>query len=704
MAREAGNRGIALIGVILVLAMLMGLAAALAVAVTSDTQLRGAFGRGITGLYAAESGLNTGMAEFKNKFLNFGVPYGSDFDARSFTLGDRSVTYQLTERAGNPQSITIPPGELFGGLNSLQYTYTVNSKAGISEDVEAEVGAEFNVGYIPLFQFVAFYIPDLEILPGPPMRLHGRIHANEDLYLNAEASGGLFIEDNPAGGITTVQVSTAGNVYRGRKNNGNCNGTVKIDKLEDVESPFGDLDPKELPCIGGTRLVSQSELAEWKGSIISGIESISVPEPDIISRGGGEFWQKADLRIVLNLEPSVTGGLAGGQPLPYRIEVQDAAGNADEARTATLYQFMIDNAFNTASSSMRGTMPVFYTDVPIAGGSCTCTDANAVGCTNNVGSCYNPPFRTPPGSPAEGISDSRVYRSSGLAADRDHRRGGFYNWRERKWMLLLNVNIGDLLRWNSLNGQPFFQNGDTTDGGLVVFLSVQGPNSNGINNYGVRVFGGANLTIPGGIGVSPDPTGITVVSDQAMYVIGDYNRGPVLAGDLPKQPAALIGDSVNVLSNNYWDFANNCNDGCSCGGTRRNDCQSNQELSHSSRVAASTRINSAFLSGVDETIGTAYNGGLENYPRFHESWSASGNRTLTYNGSFVSLGNPQHVNGPWCGTGGSSAPGCTNCCNIYNPPVRSWDYEPAFNDAANLPPLTPRFVYVQQVLFTESFK
>jgi hypothetical protein len=50
--------------------------------------------------------------------------------------------------------------------------------------------------------------------------------------------------------------------------------------------------------------------------------------------------------------------------LPYRIEVQDAAGNADEVKTAILYQFMIDNAFNVANSSMRGTMPVFYTFAP----------------------------------------------------------------------------------------------------------------------------------------------------------------------------------------------------------------------------------------------------------------------------------------------------------------------------------------------------
>ena len=111
-----------------------------------------------------------------------------------------------------------------------------------------------------------------------------------------------------------------------------------------------------------------------------------------------------------------------------------------------------------------------------------------------------------------------------------------------------------------------------------------------------------------------------------------------------------------------------------------------------------TFLNAAVLGGVDTTplnggVDT-YNGGLENYPRFHEDWG--GGPALNYQGSFVSLGEPEHVNGDWCGTG--------DLCNIYNPPNRLWNFDPGYNDAANLPPLTPRFVYVQQVLFTEDFK
>jgi len=181
-----------------------------------------------------------------------------------------------------------------------------------------------------------------------------------------------------------------------------------------------------------------------------------------------------------------------------------------------------------------------------------------------------------------------------------------------------------------------------------------------------------------------------------MYVLGDFNRGLVNGGVVARQPASLVGDSINVLSQRYWQSQAACNTAF-C-----RDGQSTQALSGAAAAAAvrdasATWINAAFLSGVDTTPLDGgdgnYNGGLENYPRFHENWTGV---ALNYQGSYVSLGTPEHVNGAWRGTGAA--------IGIYNPPIRNWNFDAAFNNAANLPPLTPRFVYVQQVLFTEDFK
>lgn len=702
-----GQRGVALIVVVLILALLMGLVGALTTSTSMDSGLRGAFARSTNGFYAAESGLNRGMGDYRNIFLSFNTPNSSDFAQKTISIGTRTVNYQITDvtvydALHNPPSITIPPGQVFGGLNSIEYDYIASSAAKANSETEANVNAEFKVGNIPLFQFVAFYTKDLEIAPGADMTLVGRVHTNGDLYLSAD-NALLSIPDDPNNGINTVQVSAKGKIFRGRKRANTCDnpGRVSVDMLVDANHD-GNLDAYGLNCAlpdtataadsGGSRREALSaELATWKGSMINHIESIAVPLPDIDSRGTGVYWTKADLRIVLNLTKTWTPANPLVGPPQYVIEVQqgDASGTVDAALTTKLRAFMADTNWNLNNSSTPRTRPIFYTDVPLAGGACGCTDATpktAPACgalgTFATAACYNPAF----------TSNNRVYGlnttfMTANANDADYRRGGFYNWREGKWMYLLNVNVSDLLAWNqnewnkSGHGNALFDPSDRSDGGIVLFLSVQGPESNNAGNpsvqwsgnrYGVRVFGSANLAFPN-MGI--DPTGITIVSDQAAYIQGNFNSTGTW------QPAAVIGDSMNVLSSGWFSNANPVPNNV-------NDAQSTLAAT----AAATTTINSALLAGVDDTTqdsGTAgYNGGLENYPRFHENW---GGITFTYNGSFVSLGNPQHVSGKW-----------TN--QNYSPPRRVWNFETRFGNAANLPPLTPRFVYVQQVLFTEQFK
>jgi len=255
------------------------------------------------------------------------------------------------------------------------------------------------------------------------------------------------------------------------------------------------------------------------------------------------------------------------------------------------------------------------------------------------------------------------------------------NQREQRWISMLDIDMLALL--NCLRSTNWFGTGktlaDDTDGGLVFHFTVKGANSGSLNGYGIRIRNGARLY--SSLGGAPAVRGMTIISDQAGYLIGNFNS-------VSKIPAAIMTDSLNVLSS-AW-----------------NDANSN--LAIASRVATDTTINAAFLSGTDSTggavgSGTAanfvanesgggtggnYNGGLENYPRFHENWSG---RTLLYRGSFVSLGWPLHVNGAWSR-------------QSYNPPNRDWNYDVSFNNAANLPPITPRFVYLKQELFVRDFE
>lgn len=143
--------------------------------------------------------------------------------------------------------------------------------------------------------------------------------------------------------------------------------------------------------------------------------------------------------------------------------------------------------------------------------------------------------------------------------DNDYRRGGFYNWREQQWVMMLNVNVRALLDWNEANGALLFPlettAATTTDGGLVFFLSVQATDSTTTpppanRRYGVRIFDAANLNTRGSTFPRPnpaDPTGLTVVSDQAIHVQGNYNYYPTMTL-ATKLPVAVMGDTINILS------------------------------------------------------------------------------------------------------------------------------------------------------------
>lgn len=264
--------------------------------------------------------------------------------------------------------------------------------------------------------------------------------------------------------------------------------------------------------------------------------------------------------------------------------------------------------------------------------------------------------------------------TGGISGKAVNNSNTFYNNREATLVRMLEVDMRALL--NCVRTANLLDNGrllnDTTEGGLVFHFSVAGPNSSSTsNNYGVRVRNGSQLQ--SNLAGAPVVVGLSIISDQAFYVHANYNS-------VGKIPAAFMVDTFNVLSNN-WNLAD-----------------TTSTLSIANRPATTTTVNAAVLSGTDTTgnvegtggQGGAYNGGLENYPRFHEDWTGD---TFNYLGSFVSLGKPRRQDGAW--VYGNPQ---------YSAPTRVWNYDSSFNNAANLPPITPRFVYLRQELFVREYE
>ena len=132
-----------------------------------------------------------------------------------------------------------------------------------------------------------------------------------------------------------------------------------------------------------------------------------------------------------------------------------------------------------------------------------------------------------------------------------------------------------------------------------------------------------------------------------------------------KVPAAVMGDSITVLSND-WE---------------PNGSDSKGDQVTSDRPANNTTVNAAFALGprAESTVGQG-NGQLENVIRFLEDWSGA---TFRYRGSIVSLWHSNQGDEPWrcCGNSGD---------NYYRAPNRDWGYDTLFDTTQ--PPGTPKGV------------
>ncbi len=203
----------------------------------------------------------------------------------------------------------------------------------------------------------------------------------------------------------------------------------------------------------------------------------------------------------------------------------------------------------------------------------------------------------------------------------------FYNVREGKTIQSTDIDMA------VLKNSPAFQTiTAAAPGGMILYTSDRTNQNSATRQDTLRIVNASSL-----------PTnGITVASENPLYLKGDFNT-------VNKQPAGLMGDSFNVLSNNW------------------NDANSTQSLAN--RAASNTTINATVIAGNTDTVQGSYNGGFENLPRFLENWSG---RTLTYSGSVINLFQSRIATGPWRGTGSTY--------NIYNAPNRNWGFDTALSD------------------------
>ena len=481
------------------------------------------------------------------------LPAQSNWPMR-FEFSNGAGGRNLTDVRSLGASVVTNLNSEFAGLYGLVTPYSVSSQARALNqpfDVRARVAQNFQLARIPIFQFAIFYSMDLEINPGAPMTVTGKVHSNGDLYTAPPAS--LTYKD---------AVMAVGSIYNNRHPDDPTSGS------------------KTTPI--------------YQGKHVEKVSTLTLP-------------------VSTNNSPSAVQQILDVPPW-----TEDAASDLGRQRFYNKADLVISNS---ASGKLTVKSGAWDHDIPL---------------------------------PPDAGSGTNTYYSFVTNVS-------FYDYREQKTVKATQLDVAKLRTWMT-NSSP--------GGGAALNTEAKTKMNHELNSvYVVDNRSASSTTLPA-VRVTAarqlPNDGLTIATPQPIYVKGHFNLNnnnatPGLTNTSQTEAAALIGDAITILSDNWSD-------------------SSTSSASLGSRNAINTTVNAAFLAGIVNSthVGSQkyYSGGVENFPRFLENWSGI---NFTYNGSMVVMYPSRSATNYWISPG-----------TYYNAPNRKWAFDVNFLDPARLPPLTPQ--------------
>lgn len=579
---------------------------------------------------------------------------------------------------------------------------------GLVETQYATQSIEIRDAY--LFNYAIFYNIPMEFHPGADMTIAGPVHSN--VTLNLSASSVLKFTST----VTTADKLTAGplsNAGTGRPTGRNVQFTTGLDLTNDGVLDTIAVNDSAIQNAAGTASLgtyvdsylntrvsgaaanntfAQIASQVWRGNVqdstmgviaqnlpaISANNSaeahdlieprvaanLSSSDSAVVSRENQKFSNKAGLYIVqgaagtdgaaAGTAPAAVGFFSAADAAAYKAAANRATWRASNpTKVITLPTGMVKN--NRRMKDMRENRIVNTVDIDMG------KMKAAV-------------------APAGGAAATDKFQINGSDWNLDASTGG---WNGQVYVEVESPTAGYTSTSDVLSGTgeaAATGTGTRTSVRLVNGSSL--PNRKAVTasaNEGVTVATNAPVYVVGNYnspGVNAGTRSGTAVGTETIATIGDYKDGEVAA--------AVIADAVNILSNAWWSS-----------GTLAGDASTLANSSGtvpSTLTASSTEICAAFLTGNVATTGSGnvdsnYSGGVENFPRLHENWTASGNRTLRYRGSMVALFNSEVATGQW-----------TNA--RYSAPTREWGFNKMFGEGRQ-PPGTPMIRTFRRITYAD---
>ena len=657
--------------------------------------------------YAAEAYVEKVFSQILDDYSNMRIPDTArlaalssqsnwpSYEGMTFQNGGTGIT------VGNSGSSVITEGKL-KGLNEIFTEYDITAEAvADSTGARGAVSQTVKAQFIGLFQFAVFYDEDLEFVPGPNLTMIGWVHSNKDIWLD-KGGNTLYMdsywidEGDHSKGKAYPRATAAGCIYQGdksgRKQGG---GSIKIrDRtgeggswddqyrnmkqtgVDDDGDDSADEDPRDGADNDGDGDVDEDDAwlqhtnANWRTTaenlwdgnvqdVAHGMFALNLPLPElspeleeayginkeIILIENGDAWDPADSDELVDY-PELADAKFYWQA-DLRVKVKDKREYYEDPEkyvTKTKVKGY-DSDGNRVFKKVK-----YYDD-----------EGYRLDDDNDYERMYSS-LEDQYDAEADDVWKRRTFNDGrewntmkSLEREECEDVYGKHN------MISVDIDVGNLI--NEMDSDPDFclKNG-------ILYVHREG------SPYGrydaVRLVNAQ--TLPDGTQANGNVKGLTVATDNRLYVQGNYNTTG--AGTSSQRPAAIAGDAISILSNSWTD--------------------EKSTWSLSSRRASNTTLYTAMMMGNYESSQGDYNGGLENLPRFLEYWSG---RTAKIRGSIIDLWYSNEKIRDW--SLNKTLISKWSYGSYYTAPNRDWGYDKFFDDPLNWPPGTPMVVTVGATLW-----
>jgi len=539
-------------------------------------------------------------------------------------------------------------GIVNGNLVGKNYYFTAETSASITLPLTGTVtfhsGRHFAYSSTPLFQYAVFYQGNLEMAAGGNMNITGPVSTNASAYLGAVSGYTLQLSDT----VSFFQD------YNG-KPDATSGETDYLEGYSNLVDPVYNPNPVDAaPADQTAQRAIQVQKMSAQSSFIGGV--------DVAADIANPSYALAYTNLQGQVDPNEI----------YRAVIAPPPTASDGT--------LLDEDPVVAGSRMYNSAGVLIT-----------IDATSGTTVVHVGDAANPsrydadfPTITSPGT-AGSTAVLQTPRTS--IVDPRELLNGATN------VNLTTLDVGNLN--NQLTARMLLNPTLRSNYNGVVYVYDKTNNaSTNVNDAaglnGIRLTDAT--TTPNFPDVNGNPLGFTVVSNNGVYVQGDYNTTQITVPGVStpvNNPTAIMGDAVTVLSQGWSQTANSSSGPLQQITPNRQADPSGATPANGINPASTgttdgMTVNSAILTGNTPSTDTTNSGGAQNLVRMIEDWyypvePDGSHLSLTLDGSLGQLFTSKYFAGAFAPGIQAALPGSSNYVYIQ-PRTRNFNYDVGFKD------------------------